>query len=181
METQHIAELIERITTGDPWHGSNVEQLLSNLSAADAARRPAPEVHSIWEIVLHMTGWAGEVQRRLDGRAAQEPDAGDWPDVGTASEARWTAARSALFEAHRTLAQAVGALDPATLDRPVLDYRHLDSARGALSEVEGRDRASGTGLSTYLTLHGLVHHTVYHSGQIALVRKLLKDREDRSR
>ena len=32
-----------------------------------------------------------------------------------------------------------------------------------------RDRAAGTGLSHYLTLHGLVHHTTYHAGQIAVL------------
>jgi hypothetical protein len=28
-------------------------------------------------------------------------------------------------------------------------------------------------LSHYLTLHGIVQHTVYHSGQIAIVKRLL--------
>ena len=34
--------------------------------------------------------------------------------------------------------------------------------------------AAGTGLSKYLTLHGLVHHTVYHAGQIAQLRRALR-------
>jgi hypothetical protein len=36
-----------------------------------------------------------------------------------------------------------------------------------------RDRAAGTGMSKYVTLHGLVHHTVYHAGQIAILRRAL--------
>lgn len=35
--------------------------------------------------------------------------------------------------------------------------------------------AAGTGLSRYLTVHGLVHHTVYHAGQIALLRRALEE------
>jgi hypothetical protein len=179
METSAIAELIERVTTGDPWHGSNVAQLLNGVSAADAARRPAAAVHSIWEIVLHMTGWAAEVRNRLAGGAAQDPEVGDWPEVGAVTEERWEAAKRALFEAHRELAAAVRALETAALDQPVVDFRPVDPTRGALSgvegppDVEGRDRAMGIGLSKYLTLHGLIHHTVYHSGQIGLLRKLL--------
>jgi hypothetical protein len=158
MENQNIAELIDRVTTGDPWHGSNVTQLLTGLSAAAAARPPSAGVHSIWEIVLHMTGWTNEVRKRLRGRAAQDPDGGDWPAVGEISEEQWAAAKDALFAAHRALAQDVRGLNANLLDEPVLDYR---------------DRALGVGLSKYLTLHGLVHHTIYHSGQIGLLRKLV--------
>jgi hypothetical protein len=158
MENQNIAELIARVTAGDPWHGPNVEQLLAGVSAADAARRPSPEVHSLWELVLHMTGWAGEVRQRLNGRAAQDPEAGDWPPVGEVSEERWAAAKTALFDVHRDLASAVARLDPAALVEPVVDFR---------------DRPLGTGLSKYVTLHGLLHHTVYHSGQLAVVRKMI--------
>ena len=42
--------------------------------------------------------------------------------------------------------------------------------------VDRRDPATGTGLSHYLTLHGLVHHTTYHAGQIALLRRAIEAR-----
>ncbi|MCA1586364.1 MAG: hypothetical protein LC791_16880 [Acidobacteria bacterium] len=78
-----------------------------------------------------------------------------------------------MFEAHRRLAGAVRRLDVAVLDEPVIDHRTDDPVPGAGRDDDGRDRATGIGLSKYLTLHGLVHHSVYHAGQIALVRKLL--------
>ena len=170
METQHIAELIGRVTTGDPWHGSSAAQLLAGVSAADAARRMAPKTHSIWEIVLHMTGWTNEVRARLGGRAAQDPDGGDWPAIGPPTEERWRAATDAFFAAHRDLIAAVQAFDPAALQQPVVDFRPVEPSRSGPDE---RDRALGTGLSKYLTLHGLVHHTVYHSGQIGLLKTMV--------
>jgi hypothetical protein len=157
METERIAQLVERVLTGDPWHGPSVRQLLDGIDAGLAAARPAAGAHSIWEIVLHMTGWALEVTARLRGRAAQEPERGDWPAVAAISESRWDADRRALFAAHDHLAATVRTLDPAVLDRPVLDFR---------------DNALGTGLSHYVTLHGIVHHTLYHAGQLALLRRL---------
>jgi uncharacterized damage-inducible protein DinB len=156
-----IAELLERVLDGDPWYGSSTLALLADLSADEAAARPVAGAHSIWELVLHMTGWVHEVQQRLAGRAAQEPDGGDWPAVGAVTEARWQHAVARLAEAHRALVAAVRAADPDMLARPVLDTR---------------DPALGTGLTRELTLHGAIHHTVYHSGQIALLTRTLRGR-----
>jgi uncharacterized damage-inducible protein DinB len=119
-----------------------------------AAAHPIPGVHSIWELVLHMTGWATEAGARLAGEAAGEPKGGDWPAVDDLSGAAWTRAVEALVASHQTLAAAVRACDDGVLDTAVRDPR---------------DRAAGTGLSHYLTLHGLVHHTTYHAGQIAVL------------
>jgi hypothetical protein len=160
METKDIADLIERIMTGDPWHGPSVARILEGVSAVSAARPGPGGTHGIWELVLHMTGWAREVTARLHGRAAQEPDGGDWPAIGDPTPARWRAAQDALFDAHRELAGGVRALDPVILSRPMKDYR---------------DNALGTGLSHYLTLHGLVQHTVYHAGQVALLKRALAE------
>ena len=60
-----------------------------------------------------------------------------------------------------TLVRALRASDDRALATPVIDRR---------------DPASGTGLSRYLTLHGLVHHTAYHAGQIALLKRAIEAR-----
>jgi uncharacterized damage-inducible protein DinB len=158
MESQHIAELLERVMTGDPWHGPSVARVLEGVTAAQAASVPPGNAHSIWELVLHMTGWTREVTARLGGRAAQEPPEGDWPETGPVTNERWQAAQAALFAAHDELGTAIRRFDSGRLTQPVLDFRNS---------------AMGTGLSHYLTLHGIVQHTVYHSGQIAIVKRLL--------
>jgi hypothetical protein len=158
METTAIADLIDRVMTGDPWHGPSVLRILDGVTAEQAACRPPGNVHSIWELVLHMTGWAQEVTARLGGRAAQEPAAGDWPAIGEPTPDDWRAAQAALFAAHRDLAAAVRHVDVSRLAQPVLDFR---------------DNALGAGLSNYLTLHGLVHHSAYHAGQIAVLKRLV--------
>jgi uncharacterized damage-inducible protein DinB len=158
MESKHIAELLQRVMTGDPWHASSVARILEDVTADQAATRPPGNAHSIWELVLHMTGWAREVTARLGGRAAAEPPEGDWPAIGATTSERWQAARSALFAAHDELSAAIRALDASRLVEPVLDFR---------------DSAAGTGLSHYLTVHGIVHHAVYHSGQIAVLKRVL--------
>lgn len=148
-----------RVIQGDPWHADSVMQVLADVTAAEAHARPVPGVHTIWELVLHLTGWANEVTARVNGRAAGTPASGDWPKVGAATDTRWTAARTGLARAYADLNAAVSALPAAELRRPVLDRRN---------------NALGTGLSRYLTIHGAIHHGVYHAGQIAMLKKVMR-------
>lgn len=158
-ETRRIADLMTRVVEGDPWHGDNVMDLLADVTVAEAKAKPVPGVHSIWELVLHMTGWATEVRARVEGRAAGTPASGDWPAVGATTVARWQAAREALADAYQKLDAVVVALPDRELNQPVLDRRN---------------NALGTGLSRYLTIHGAIHHGVYHAGQIALLKRALR-------
>ena len=49
-----IAEQLRRAFEGDAWHGPALLELLQDVDAATAAARPLPDVHSIWELVLHV-------------------------------------------------------------------------------------------------------------------------------
>lgn len=159
-QTAFLVDQLERAHAGDPWHGSSRASLLAGVTAEEARRRPAAEVHSIWELVLHMTAWTGEVTRRLQGRMAAEPEMGDWPALpATPDERAWRAALAALDEAHVALRDTV---------------RRLDASRLATRVGDERNAALGTGVTFAQTITGLVQHDAYHSGQIALVRKLIR-------
>lgn len=155
-EIDRIIDELEREHTGDPWHGSPLHAILDDINAAQAAAKPLPAAHSIWELVLHMTGWKNEVRRRLSGAPAGEPEAGDWPAAGEPSEASWRAAVAQLDKSHQDLVAAVRALPESRLHEPTND---------------ARERPLGTGVSYYVLLHGLVQHDVYHAGQIAILKK----------
>jgi len=130
---------------------------LDGVTARIAAARPIPGAHSIWEIALHIIGWRGEVQRRLQGATAGEPPEGDWPQAPQRpAEEGWAAVLEALQRSHDDLVETVGTLDDSRLDAPVKDER---------------SRELGTGVSHYVTLHGIVHHDLYHAGQISLLKK----------
>jgi uncharacterized damage-inducible protein DinB len=156
-EIGRIVDQLNREHSGDPWHGSPLASILEGIDAARAAANPAPGVHSIWEIVLHITGWKGEVRRRRGGAPAGEPEDGDWPAVTATSEDEWQRAISGLERAHRDLVAAVRDLPESRLFEPTNDPR---------------SRPLGTGVSYYVLLHGIVQHDVYHAGQIAILKKL---------
>jgi len=150
-QTELIADQLERAYRGDAWHGPSVRAALEGVNAVMAAAYPHEGSHSIHEIVLHMTAWTREVTRRLGVGVAQDPEMGDWPEVGG-----WDAALAALDAANDELLAAIRALDPAQLDDRISD---------------ARDRALGSGVSRYVMLHGLVQHHAYHAGQISILKK----------
>jgi uncharacterized damage-inducible protein DinB len=157
-EADRLVDQIGRAHDGDPWHGSPVKTILTGVTHEQAARRPPNGAHSIWEIVLHMTGWRNEVARRATGQPAGEPAGGDWPAVGEPTAARWQAALAALDDAHRNLAGVVRGLSDDRMLQPTNDPRN---------------RALGTGVTYYELLHGIVQHDAYHAGQIAIIKKIL--------
>lgn len=155
-EIDRIVDQLQREHEGDPWHGSPLAHILDGVNAAQAARQPIAGAHSIWELVLHLTAWKQEVAKRARGGPATEPEAGDWPEVGAPTAARWRAAQDALEAAHRDLIDAIRALPEEKLQTPTNDTRN---------------RALGTGVTYYVLLHGVVQHDVYHAGQMALLAK----------
>ena len=155
-ETERIVDELERAVKGDPWHGSPLASVVSAIPADIAAQHPIEGAHSIWELVLHLTGWAREVARRVGGSPAGVPPEGDWPPVGQIDDQHWATAREALMAAHLDLIEAVR----------VLPEGRIDTVVGG-----GRDAPLGSGVSFYVTLHGLAQHDAYHAGQISLLKK----------
>ena len=85
---------------------------------------------------------------------------GDWPPVPPRpDEPAWRAALTALDAAHVAFRDTVRGLDAARLTTRVGDERNP---------------ALGTGVTIAQTINGLVQHDAYHSGQIAILKKLLR-------
>ncbi len=149
-EAASLAEELRVLARGDAWHGPSLDEMLAEVSPEAAAARPIPRAHTIWELVLHVTGWTDVFRRRLEGTAVEEPEQGDYPGVPEPRLAAWAEAKEGLFAAHDALVARVARLCPADLDGPV----------------------PGRGFSARFLVRGAIRHTVYHSGQIGLLRKL---------
>ena len=158
-ELQRIVGGLRHIYGGGAWHGPSVTEALAGITAADAAARPVPSAHSIYELVHHLAAWTGEVTRRLQGADAAEPEDGDWPspDV-TIDEAQWNAVLALLAARQAALSDAILAFDA-----------------GRLSDKVGYEASAplGTGGSYRTMLHGLIQHDAYHAGQIVLLKRAL--------
>jgi hypothetical protein len=155
-EIDRIADELRRAWNGDPWHGSSLRGILHGITPRQAAARPLPSAHGIWEIVLHLGTWTREVARRLRDGIARNPVDPDWPPIPDVSDESWSDAISAL---------EAGVLEVLT------ELRRIPESR--LDEVMGDERNPelGSGVSYAVLLHGLSQHLAYHAGQIALLRK----------
>lgn len=148
-EGRALAEELRAIWHGDAWHGPALRELLDGVSAERAAARPLGTAHSLWELVLHMRAWTDVWRRRLDGEVLGDPEVGDFPPVAKPAPEAWAEAQVRLRDTHEGLAERVARLTAAELGTRV---------RG--KEYDAR----------FMT-RGAIRHTVYHSGQIALLKK----------
>ena len=148
-EAGRIADQLRRAFDGSAWHGPALLELLEDVNAAAAAARPLPDVHSIWELVLHVAVWDDAALRRIDGKKWQPTGLANFPPVSKPTEAGWRKAVAATKRTHDRLVKTVAALPDARLG----------------------DRVPGKRYDFYQMLHGVAQHELYHAGQIAILKK----------
>lgn len=148
-ELARIADQSNRAFEGDAWHGPSLMKILEDVNASQAASRAFSEAHSIWELVHHIGAWERAGVRRLGGDPAHLTDDEDWPAVSDTSEIAWEQTKDLLRAGHHEFENAILKLDESRLGQPI---------------VAGQT-------TVYGTLHGIVQHTLYHAGQIAILKK----------
>jgi len=151
-ETTRIAGELRKALKGPAWHGPALLELLADVSAPTASRRPLPAAHSIWEIVQHVATWLDIVRERVGGQHRDIPDTEDWSAVADESPAAWARMLARVAQATEDLARAIEQFPDDALD----------------PRLPG---AAATTSTAYATLHGSVQHILYHAGQVALLKK----------
>ena len=150
-ETERITDLMQRTFYGPAWHGPAVMELLNDLPANEAAQRPLGQIHSIWELVLHLATWKEVARWRIAKNERVPTEEENFPAVTDSSEAAWKAAKDKLTSAHEDLRRAIAALPEEGLNEEI---------------------PAGGELTHFVRLHGVIQHDLYHAGQIALLKKL---------
>ncbi len=151
-ESARIADQLRRAFDGSAWHGPALMELLEDVDAATAAAKPLGDVHSMWELLLHVAAWDGAGLKRLAGKKTQLKGKQNFPPVTNATELAW---REALTTAART-------------------HDELVKTAAGLSEKRLRERVPGKPYDFYHMLHGIAQHELYHAGQIAILKKAAK-------
>jgi hypothetical protein len=128
---------------------------LQGLTAAEAAWKPAPPRHSIWQIVRHLILWKQGVLDAWNGNPPNgaKLDAADWREA-VGSDADWEGDRRTLLEISEQFLTRAKALDDAALSREVEWY-------------EG-----GPAQPLAMRLVRTTTHDIYHAGQIMYLRAL---------
>jgi hypothetical protein len=150
-ETTRIADQLRRALDGDAWHGPSLKELLDGVNAEQASRRPLATGHTIWEIALHIEVYLAAGARVAAGGVMpvifHTPD--DWRGVAEANNAAWASTVQSVFDSGQRAADAIERFS---------DERLSDT-------VPGRD------YDFYYLFHGLVQHSLFHGGQIAMLKR----------
>jgi hypothetical protein len=144
-----ILVLLEEGYEKRAWHGPNLKQAIRGVTAKQAAWRPGPRRHNIWEETLHAAYWKYAVRRQIEGGkrgsfALKGSNFFARPEKGKLNEAAWRADKALLEREHKALRAAVAS---------VLLTPH--------------------GAKLLRQLYGVAFHDIYHAGQIRLLRRLM--------
>jgi uncharacterized damage-inducible protein DinB len=145
-EIERILDQLNRAWGGPSWTGVPIRPLLDDLTEAQARAHPLPGAHSIIELVAHMSLWLDVVACRLTGNVKEPTAEEDWRD-GT--QLSWASLVEELDNAHSHLSDAIARLTVDDLDKSV----------------------AGRKYTTYVMLHGVIQHNLYHAGQITILKK----------
>jgi uncharacterized damage-inducible protein DinB len=145
-----ILDLFEEAFARKTWHGPNLWQSLKGVNAEQAAWRPAPNRHNIWEEALHAAYWKYAARRVLEGGkrgsfALKGSNFFPRPAADKPSESAWKADKAILQNEHIALRAAI----TKALLRPITP-------------------------KTRRMLWGVAFHDIYHAGQIRLLRRLME-------
>ncbi|HEY4641872.1 MAG TPA: DinB family protein [Thermoanaerobaculia bacterium] len=136
---------LRRAFFGPSTHGPALHELIDDLTEAQAQAKPIDCAHSIAELLAHVTSWIDAIARRLEGEIFRTSEVDNFPDVNTLT---FDDVRSRFTRAHDRLLAAVERIDDL------------------LQPVSGRD------YNVLQSLDFVVDHSLYHAGQIALLKKV---------
>ncbi len=138
----------------EAWQPS-LAMAVEGITARQAAWKPAPQRHSIWQIVRHVTLWKDGVLAALEGDLAEEQalEKMDWQEV-SGDDVAWQADVRALHEVSRKLKARAMAASEDALSRLVPTYKGYP------------DQPLAQRLVRTFT------HDSYHAGQIRYLRAL---------
>jgi DinB superfamily len=154
-EVTQLLAILDQAYNRPSWHGTNLRGSVRRVSAEQAAWRPAPKRHNIWENVVHAAYWKYAASLRFvdQARGSFRYRGSNWfdrPDDG--SDAEWRRDLALLDEMHSVLRNAVTKLSTRQL-----------------YQVPG-----GKKVSNFALLSGIAAHDLYHAGQIQLLKRLAK-------
>lgn len=143
-EIRKIINTLKHTYEKDAWHGPAVKEALADI-AEDAIHARIGNSHSIIELVTHMTAWRNYVTEKLKGNDLFElSDEQNFP-----KETDWSLALVNLEQSQNNLIQALEKTPDERLQQVVPNRK----------------------FKFYTMLHGIIHHDLYHIGQIMLLKK----------
>ena len=158
---QRINDIVIQMTeiqNGKPWIGSNFSNKIKNFQEEDFFRRPIRQMHSIAEIISHLTTWRNEtlIKLKTGTGSLSDDDPSNWksPDL-----LKSMGQKRILEEYDQSLFGILSFLERQN-DHFLQEMYYDGDFKGEYSYA--------------WLLQGMLHHDIYHLGQIGYIVKFLK-------
>lgn len=143
---------------GKVWVGATYHSMLEKINADNAFIKPKPELHSVAEIISHLTTWQKETILKIKTGAGSLTDdcEENWYSNKKLKEKKWTTIRD---EYKTSLGEVIDLLK--TKEDRFLTEEYYDP------DFKGNYPYS-------FIINGMLHHNIYHLGQLGIIVKYLK-------
>ncbi|UOB19345.1 DinB family protein [Abyssalbus ytuae] len=156
---QHIINQLTLVQNGKLWVGSTYQSKLREVSESLVFKRPLPDLHSIAEIISHLTLWREEAILKIKtGTGSKTDDCEEnWWPVHKLKLKGWSKIKADYDHSLLTLIELLQNKDDTFLDQKYYDTDFKDY------------------YPYRFLLDGMLHHDIYHLGQLGIIIKFLKE------
>lgn len=153
----HIIEQLIEIQNGKTWIGSSYDSKLNGIDNNLVFETPIKGLHSIAQIFSHLTLWRNEAILKIKtGKGSKTDDCEEnWPTNEKLRAKGWTKIKSEYNNSLSELIELLKAKDDEFLDKEYYD-----------TDFKGNFKYS-------FLIKGMLHHDIYHLGQLGIIIKYL--------
>ena len=152
-EILNITTALKNILSDEPWYGKSVYAILDEPGTSDVYKQPNGSSHSMIELLFHMITWSAytlSIIKNEDPKKAKSIEALDWPTIDP-SVHTWEKGIEQFKSTNQKIIDLLNTKNDGFLEQSLQDKNY----------------------SFRFLLNGLIHHHIYHAGQIAYIKKLL--------
>lgn len=140
--------------------GDNFEKKINSITEQEAFTKPSTTMHSVAELIAHLTAWSNDTILKIRNGIGQlrDSDERNWPDNNNLKKLGWN---TIVQDYQKSLCEVIDLLK--------------DKEDSFLKEKYYDQDFKGEYDYTF-AIDGILHHNIYHLGQIGIVIKLIKER-----
>jgi len=153
----NIIKQLRDVQEGKNWMGENFKKKLDSIAEDDVFIRPIPSLHSVAELISHLTTWRKETVLKIKtGKGLLTDDCKEnWLDNTELRKMGWD---NLLGEYQNSLSELIALLQMKEDDFLTEKYYDPDFK----------------GFYDYaFVIYGMIHHDIYHLGQLGIVIKMI--------
>ena len=156
----NIVKQLNEVQEGKIWIGVNFNKKINDLNENEVFKKLTPKMHSVAELISHLTFWRKETILKIKTQNSflTEESEENWLTNEHLKEIGWKKIKDDYNNSLVEIISLVQHKDDSFLDESYFDIDYK-------------------GNYNYLFLiEGMLHHDIYHLGQIGMIVNLIKEK-----